>query len=89
MMMTPLPSFEEAKPGSATNPLFGVEPALVDNEGNTLDGATEGNLIIKRSWPGQARTIWGDHERLSKPISLPILAITHWGRARRDEDGHY
>ena len=90
MMMTPLPSFEGAKPGSATNPLFGVEPALVDNEGNTLDGATEGNLIIKRSWPGQARTIWGDHERFEQTYfsTYPGNYFTGDG-ARRDEDGHY
>lgn len=90
MMMTPLPSMEDAKPGAATNPLFGVEPALVDNEGNELDGAAEGNLIIKRSWPGQARTIYGDHERFEQTYfsTYPGNYFTGDG-SRRDEDGHY
>ena len=90
MMITPLPGATEVKPGSATNPLFGIEPELVDNEGNTLEGATEGNLIIKRSWPGQARTLWGDHERFEQTYfsTYPGNYFTGDG-ARRDEDGHY
>lgn len=51
------------KPGSATRPLFGIQPAIVDGEGNELEGAAEGNLVIKDSWPGQMRTIWGDPDR--------------------------
>lgn len=90
MMITPLPGATEMKPGSATNPFFGIEPALVDNEGKTLEGATEGNLIIKRSWPGQARTLWGDHERFEQTYfsTYPGNYFTGDG-ARRDEDGHY
>lgn len=90
MMISPLPGATAVKPGAATNPLFGIEPALVDNEGKLLDGATEGNLIIKRSWPGQARTIWGDHERFEQTYfsTYPGNYFTGDG-ARRDEDGHY
>lgn len=62
-MITPLPGATELKAGSATRPFFGVQPALVDNEGNILEGATEGNLTIIDSWPGQARTLFGDHAR--------------------------
>ncbi|MCC2604794.1 acetate--CoA ligase [Planctobacterium marinum] len=90
MMITPLPGATEMKPGSATNPFFGIEPELVDNEGRALQGATEGNLIIKRSWPGQARTLWGDHERFEQTYfsTYPGNYFTGDG-ARRDEDGHY
>jgi len=90
MMMTPLPGASNVKPGAATGPLFGVEPALVDNEGNELEGTTEGNLIIKRSWPAQARTVWGDHERFEQTYfsTYPGNYFTGDG-ARRDEDGHY
>ncbi|WP_459593992.1 hypothetical protein, partial [Enterobacter hormaechei] len=56
----------ELKAGSATRPFFGVQPAIVDNEGNPLEGATEGNLVIIDSWPGQARTLFGDHERFEQ-----------------------
>lgn len=60
------------KPGSATRPLFGIQPAIVDGEGNELEGAAEGNLVIKDSWPGQMRTIWGDPDRLLKLTSRPL-----------------
>ena len=62
-MITPLPGATPLKPGSASRPFFGVKPALVDNEGVFLDGATDGCLVITDSWPGQMRTVWGDHER--------------------------
>ncbi|MDX5327179.1 MAG: acetate--CoA ligase, partial [Marinobacter sp.] len=63
ILISPLPGAVDLKPGSATKPFFGVQPALVDNEGNILEGKTEGNLVILDSWPGQMRTIYGDHER--------------------------
>ena len=78
------------QPGSATLPFFGVEPALVDNEGVELEGATEGNLIIKRSWPSQIRTVYGDHQRMIDTYfsTYPGTYFTGDG-ARRDEDGYY
>ncbi len=66
ILITPLPGATELKPGSATRPFFGVQPALVDNMGNIVDGATEGNLVILDSWPGQMRTVYGDHERFEQ-----------------------
>ena len=63
ILITPLPGATALKPGSASKPFFGIQPALVDGEGNFLDGATEGNLIITDSWPGQMRTVYGDHKR--------------------------
>ncbi len=63
VLITPLPGVTDLKSGSATRPFFGVQPAVVDAEGNVLDGATEGNLVILDSWPGQMRTVYGDHER--------------------------
>ena len=62
-MMTPLPGAHALKPGAASFPMFGVVPQIVDGDGNVLEGATEGNLCITQSWPGQMRTVWGDHER--------------------------
>ncbi|MGG7305451.1 AMP-binding protein, partial [Klebsiella pneumoniae] len=59
ILIAPLPGATALKPGSATRPLFGIQPAIVDGEGNELEGAAEGNLVIKDSWPGQMRTIWG------------------------------
>ena len=90
VMITPLPGCTRLKPGSATRPLFGVEPVLVDPEGNELDGATEGALCIKRSWPGQMRTVFGDHERFIQTYfsTFPGMYMTGDG-ARRDEDGYY
>ncbi|MGB1908256.1 MAG: AMP-binding protein, partial [Spongiibacter sp.] len=63
-MLTPLPGATAMKPGAATKPFFGVEPVLLDNEGNELEGAAEGLLAIKRSWPGQIRSVYGDHQRM-------------------------
>jgi len=90
VMITPLPGCTRLKPGSATRPLFGIEPVLVDPEGNELDGATEGALCIKRSWPGQMRTVFGDHERFIQTYfsTFPGMYMTGDG-ARRDADGYY
>ncbi|MCH4151989.1 MAG: acetate--CoA ligase [Sphingobium sp.] len=89
-MITPLPGAHALKPGAASRPMFGVKPELVDGEGNVLDGATDGNLCITDSWPGQMRTVWGDHERF-----FQTYFSTYRGRyftgdgCRRDEDGYY
>ena len=90
VMITPLPGCTRLKPGSATRPFFGVEPILVDHEGNELDGVAEGALCIKRSWPGQMRTVFGDHERFVQTYfsTFPGRYMTGDG-ARRDEDGYY
>ena len=90
VLITPLPGCTRLKPGSATRPLFGIEPVLVDPEGNELDGVAEGALCIKRSWPGQMRTVFGDHERFIQTYfaTFPGLYMTGDG-ARRDEDGYY
>ena len=90
VMITPLPGCTRLKPGSATRPLFGIEPVLVDPEGKELDGVAEGALCIKRSWPGQMRTVFGDHERFIQTYfaTFPGMYMTGDG-ARRDEDGYY
>ena len=89
-MITPLPGATRLKPGSATNPFFGVVPCLVDPEGNEIEGAAEGALCISTSWPGQMRTVWGDHERFIQTYfsAFPGKYMTGDG-ARRDEDGYY
>ena len=89
-MITPLPGATKLKAGSATLPFFGVQPQLVDSEGKVLDGATEGNLVIADSWPGQMRTVYGDHERFVQTYftTYPGKYFTGDG-ARRDEDGYY
>jgi len=89
-MIAPLPGATALKPGSATRPLFGVEPQLVDDEGRVLDGATEGNLVMARSWPGQMRTIWDDHRRFFETYfsTFPGKYFTGDG-ARRDADGYW
>ncbi len=89
-MITPLPGATPLKPGSATNPFFGVEPCLVDADGKEIEGAAEGALCIKKSWPGQMRTVWGDHERFIQTYfsTFPGKYMTGDG-ARRDEDGYY
>ena len=90
IMITPLPGATDTKPGSATRPFFGVLPALVDNEGNELDGAVDGNLVIKDSWPGQSRSIWGDHERFAQTYFSTFKGYYTTGDgARRDADGDY
>ncbi|PRY71719.1 acetate--CoA ligase [Halomonas ventosae] len=90
IMIAPLPGATDLKPGSATLPFFGVVPALVDNEGNELKGAAEGNLVIQDSWPGQARSIWGDHERFVQTYFSAFKGVYFTGDGcRRDEDGYY
>jgi acetyl-CoA synthetase len=89
-MITPLPGAVDTKPGSATLPFFGVQPALVDNEGRELEGVAEGNLVIKDSWPGQARSIWGNHKRFEETYFSTFDNYYFTGDgARRDEDGYY
>jgi len=89
-LIAPVPGAVPTKPGSATKPLPGVYPLLVDSEGNELDGAAAGNLCIRKSWPGQMRTVWGDHERFFQTYftTYPGLYFTGDG-CRRDEDGYY
>ena len=72
ILITPLPGATNLKPGSATRPFFGVQPQIVDNDGNPLEGATEGNLCIVDSWPGQMRTVYGDHERFDADLFLDL-----------------
>jgi acetyl-CoA synthetase len=90
ILITPLPGATALKPGSATRPFFGIQPALVDGDGNLLEGATDGNLVILDSWPGQMRTLYGDHDRF-----VQTYFTTYKGRyftgdgCRRDEDGYY
>ncbi|CNK03167.1 acetyl-coenzyme A synthetase [Yersinia aldovae] len=89
-MITPLPGATELKAGSATRPFFGVQPALVDNLGNPQEGTAEGNLVITDSWPGQARTLFGDHERFEQTYFSTFKGMYFSGDgARRDEDGYY
>jgi acetyl-CoA synthetase len=89
-MISPLPGATALKPGSATLPLPGVDPQIVDAEGNVLHGATEGNLCIARSWPGQMRTVWGDHDRFFQTYFTTYRGKYFTGDGcRRDEDGYY
>ncbi|WP_111642770.1 acetate--CoA ligase [Marinimicrobium alkaliphilum] len=89
-MLTPLPGAVDLKPGSATLPFFGVQPVLLDAEGKELAGPGEGNLAIKAAWPGQLRTVYGDHQRCIDTYysTYPGYYFTGDG-ARRDEDGYY
>ncbi|MCK2184769.1 acetate--CoA ligase [Halomonas getboli] len=90
IMIAPLPGATDLKPGSATLPFFGVQPALVDNEGNILEGATEGNLVMLDAWPGQARSIWNNHERFLQTYFTTYKGMYFTGDGcRRDEDGYY
>jgi len=90
ILITPLVGATPLKPGSATRPFFGIQPALLDDEGNEVDGAGVGNLVIRSSWPGQMRTVYGDHERFVSTYfaRYPGYYMTGDG-ARRDEDGYY
>ena len=90
ILISPLPHATDLKPGSATKPLPGVLPVIVDADGKVLDGATEGNLCIADSWPGQMRTVWGDHDRFFQTYfsTYPGKYFTGDG-CRRDEDGYY
>jgi len=89
-MLTPLPGATALKPGSATVPFFGVQPVLLDTENREIEGAGEGLLMIKASWPSQIRTIYGDHQRFVETYFKPYAGYYFTGDgARRDEDGYY
>ncbi|MFC5570418.1 acetate--CoA ligase [Lysobacter yangpyeongensis] len=90
ILITPLPGATDLKPGSATKPFFGVQPALVDANGNLLEGEAEGNLVLLDSWPGQMRTVYGDHQRFIDTYfkTYPGMYFTGDG-CRRDADGYY
>jgi acetyl-CoA synthetase len=90
ILISPLPGAIGQKPGSATRPFFGVQPAIVDNDGHTLEGACEGNLVLVDSWPGQMRTVFGDHQRFIDTYfrTFPGKYFTGDG-AKRDADGYY
>jgi acetyl-CoA synthetase len=90
ILITPLPGAVALKPGSATLPFFGVRPAIVDHEGNIREGEAVGNLVILDSWPGQMRTVYGDHQRFIDTYfkQFPGKYFTGDG-ARRDADGYY
>ncbi|MEC8803506.1 MAG: acetate--CoA ligase [Pseudomonadota bacterium] len=90
IMITPLPGVTDLKPGSATKPFFGVKLALLDADGNELDGPAEGNLVISQSWPSQIRSVFGDHERCINTYfsAYPGFYLTG-DSARRDGDGYY
>jgi acetyl-CoA synthetase len=90
ILITPIPGATPLKPGSATRPFFGIEPVIVDNDHNLINGPGEGNLCIARAWPGMMRTVFGDHQRFVQTYfsTFPGLYFTGDG-ARRDEDGFY
>jgi acetyl-CoA synthetase len=90
ILITPLPGATKLKPGSATRPFFGIQPEIVDADGKKLEGVTEGNLCIADSWPGQMRTVYGDHERFVQTYfsTYPGRYFTGDG-CRRDADGYY
>jgi acetyl-CoA synthetase len=90
ILIAPLPGATATKPGSATKPFFGIQPVLVDGNNNILDGASDGNLCIGHSWPGQMRTVYGDHQRFIETYftTFPGRYFTGDG-ARRDEDGYF
>jgi acetyl-CoA synthetase len=90
ILIAPLPGATELKPGSATLPLFGIRPEVVDSAGNVLEGACAGNLVVADSWPGQMRTVYGDHERFVMTYFKPYLGKYFTGDGcRRDADGYY
>ena len=90
ILITPLPGATPLKPGSATRPFFGVQPQLVDSDGDVLEGTAEGNLCIVDSWPGQMRTVYGDHERFIQTYFSTYKGKYFTGDGcRRDEDGYY
>ena len=90
ILITPLPGATATKPGSATRPFFGIDPVLVDGDNNVLDGAADGNLCINRSWPGQMRTVYGDHQRFIETYftTFPGRYFSGDG-ARRDADDYF
>jgi acetyl-CoA synthetase len=90
IMISPLPGATALKPGSATRPLFGIQPEIVDTDGKLLEGAAEGLLVIGDSWPGQMRTVYGDHQRFVETYFSVVDGYYFTGDgARRDEDGYY
>tara|TARA_B100000700_G_scaffold260394_1_gene295823 strand:- start:592 stop:2535 length:1944 start_codon:yes stop_codon:yes gene_type:complete len=90
ILISPLPGAIDLKPGSATKPFFGISPALVDNEGNKLEGEAEGNLILETSWPGQMRTVYGDHQRFADTYFSTFKNVYFTGDgAKRDSDGYW
>ncbi|MBT6033474.1 MAG: acetate--CoA ligase, partial [Kordiimonadaceae bacterium] len=90
IMITPLPGATDLKPGSATRPFFGIKPELVDGDGKVLEGAASGNLCITDSWPGQMRSVYGDHERFVQTYFSTYEGKYFTGDGcRRDEDGYY
>ena len=90
IMITPLPGATALKPGSATLPFFGVKPVILDTDGNEIEGAGSGNLAISGSWPGQIRTVFGDHDRCFNTYYTTYKGYYFTGDgARRDEDGYY
>ncbi len=90
VMITTLPAAHDMKPGSAGLPFFGIQPQLVDNDGEVLDGAVEGNLCITHSWPGQARSVYGDHDRFVQTYFSTYKSKYFTGDGcKRDEDGYY
>ena len=90
IMIAPLPGATPLKPGSATKPFFGIEPAILDGEGNEIMGEGSGDLVIKNSWPGQIRTVWGDHRRLVETYFSTYEGYYFTGDgARRDEEGYF
>ncbi len=90
ILITPLPGATPLKPGSCTRPFFGVQPAIVDKDGNEVEGVGEGSLCMKDSWPGQMRTLYGDHERFIETYFTTSKGKYFTGDGcRRDEDGYY
>jgi len=90
ILITPLPGATALKPGSATRPFFGIQPAVVDAEGKILEGATEGNLCLTEAWPGMMRTVYGDHERFIQSYFSTYKGMYFTGDGcRRDADGYY
>jgi acetyl-CoA synthetase len=90
ILITPLPGATALKPGSATRPFFGVQPALVDGDGKVLEGVADGNLVLLDSWPGQMRTVFGDHDRFVLTYFSTFKGMYFTGDgARRDQDGYY
>jgi acetyl-CoA synthetase len=90
ILITPLPGATALKPGSATRPFFGVEPGIVDGDGNLLEGPCEGNLVMLDAWPGLMRTVYGDHSRFVQTYFSAFEGLYFTGDgARRDEDGYY
>jgi acetyl-CoA synthetase len=90
ILISPLPGAIDLKPGSATKPFFGIIPALVDNDGNKLKGAAEGNLVLETSWPGQMRSVYGDHKRFAETYFSTFNNVYFTGDgAKRDDDGYW